>query len=288
MKQVEKLIWQCGPRTFFCGARTLIAGVLNITPDSFSDGGRYLDTRRAVEHGLAMVQEGADILDIGGESTRPSSSGVSLEEELSRVLPVIEGIRASSDVALSIDTMKAEVARRAIERGVEIVNDVSALRFDPEMMQVVADSEAGVILMHMQGMPATMQQNPQYEDVVGEVEEFLELRLEAAQRAGIDQGRICIDAGIGFGKTLEHNLHLIRAGWRLRGLGVPVMLGASRKSFIGRLLNGAPPEERLEGSLAAAVAGVLHGADIVRVHDVLPTRRACAVADAIKMLDGQE
>jgi dihydropteroate synthase len=278
---VERLLWRCGSHTFFCGPRTLIAGILNVTPDSFSDGGEFFDPRRAVEHACEMVQAGVDFIDVGGESTRPNASPVDSEEELRRVLPVIEGIRGVSDVPLSIDTTKAEVARRALEHGVEIVNDVSALRADPEMGRVVADSRAGLILMHMQGSPATMQVAPHYDDVVEEVGGFLEERIEAAQRLGIETDRICIDPGIGFGKNLEHNLELVAAGWRLRALGTPVMIGVSRKSFIGKLL-GAAPGERLEGSLAAAVAAVLQGADVVRTHDVAETRRACAMADALK------
>lgn len=281
MAQVERLVWRCRTRTFFCGARTLVAGILNVTPDSFSDGGDFFDPRRAVEHAIEMVQAGADFIDIGGESTRPQALPVSLEEELGRLLPVIEGIRALSDVPISVDTYKAEVARRVLDRGVEIINDISALNADPAMGEVVAASGAGLILMHMQGTPQTMQANPLYEDVVGEVESFLEARMEAAQRAGIDAECLCLDPGIGFGKNLNHNLAVLASGWRFRALGAPVFIGASRKSFIGKLLN-ATVDERLEGSLAAAVAGVLNGADIVRVHDVAETRKACAIADALK------
>lgn len=281
MGQVERLLWRCGSHTFFCGPRTLVAGILNVTPDSFSDGGEFFDPRRAVEHALEMVQAGADFIDIGGESTRPNAQPVNVEDELKRVLPVVEGIRASSDIPISVDTTKAEVARRALERGVEIINDISSLQADPEMGKVVAGSGAGLILMHMIGTPQTMQNNPQYEDVVADVESFLEVRLEAAQRMGIESECLCVDPGIGFGKTLDHNLALLGAGWRFRALGVPVLVGASRKSFIGKLLN-ATPDDRLEGSVAAAVAAVLNGADIVRVHDVAETRKACAIADALK------
>ena len=284
---IETLSWQCGPRTFFCGARTLIAGVVNVTPDSFSDGGDFLDPDAAIARALEMAAEGADMIDIGGESSRPGADSVPLEEELGRVLPVIEGIRASSDVPISIDTIKAEVARRAIARGVEIVNDISALRSDPAMGPLVAEKGVGLILMHMKGTPRTMQQHPEYEDVVAEVEAFLEERLEAALRIGIEIEQICLDPGIGFGKTLEHNLELIAAGWRFRSLGTPLLVGMSRKSFIGSLLD-LPVGERLEGSLAAAAAAVLRGADILRVHDVRATRRAVAVADAIKPYVQQE
>jgi dihydropteroate synthase len=284
---IETLSWQCGPRTFFCGARTLIAGVLNVTPDSFSDGGQFVDVNAAVEHALAMAAEGADMIDIGGESSRPGSDPVPLEEELRRVLPVIEGIRAASDVPISVDTTKAEVVRRAIGLGVEIVNDISALCADPAMAPLIADKGVGVILMHMRGAPRTMQQGPEHNDVIAEVEAFLEERMNAAIRAGIEIEQICVDPGIGFGKTLEHNLELIAAGWRFRALGTPLLVGMSRKSFIGALLD-LPANERLEGSLAAAVTAVLRGADILRVHDVRETRRAVTIADAIKPYVQQE
>lgn len=278
---IEKLAWQCGPRTFFCGARTLIAGVLNVTPDSFSDGDRYFRAGKAVERALEMAADGADIVDVGGESSRPGSDPVPLEEELRRVLPVIEGIRAASDVTISIDTQKAEVARRAIERGAEIVNDISALREDPAMAPLVAERGVGLVLMHMRGRPKTMQRDPQYDDVVADVETFLEERGRAAIDAGVRFEQICLDPGIGFGKTLEHNLALIGATNRLRDLGRPVLLGMSRKSFIGGLLE-LPVDDRVEGGLAAAVVGVLRGADILRVHDVRETRRAVIVADALR------
>lgn len=280
---IEKIRWRCGPRTFFCGPRTLIAGILNVTPDSFSDGGRHATAREAIEHARALIDAGADFLDIGGESSRPGSDPVPLDEELRRVLPVIEAIRTQSDIPLSIDTCKAEVARRAIERGVEIVNDITALRGDAGMAGVVAASGAGLVLMHMKGAPKTMQAAPHYDDVAAEVEAFFEERLVAAENAGIDTAQICLDPGIGFGKRLEDNLALVAAGWRFRELGLPVLVGASRKAFIGALLD-LPVGERLEGSLAAAVAAVLGGADIVRVHDVAQTRRALAVADAVKPL----
>ena len=281
MSSVKTLSWRCGARTFFCGPRALIAGVLNVTPDSFSDGGRFFRTEDAVRRARQMAEEGADFIDVGGESSRPGSVRLGTQEELRRVLPVIEEVRAMMDVAISVDTARAEVARAAIERGAEIVNDITALRGDPEMGRVVADSGAGLILMHMQGTPETMQENPRYDDVVAEVEAFLEERIQTAEDAGIERERLCIDPGIGFGKTLDHNLALIAAAGRLRRLGVPVLLGASRKSFIGALLD-LPADERLEGSLAAAVVGVLQGADVVRVHDVQATRRAVAIADALR------
>lgn len=275
------LIWQCRSRTFACGPRTLIAGVLNVTPDSFSDGGKYADPQKAVERALAMSEAGADFLDIGGESSRPGSEPVAAEEELRRVLPVIEAVRNASDIPISIDTTKAVVARAALERGAQIINDITALRGDPEMAEVAAESGAGLVLMHMLGGPRTMQNQPSYQDVVGEVETFFEERIEAALAAGIRRESLCLDPGIGFGKRLEDNLALIASGHRFRRLRAPLLIGASRKSFIGEILD-TPIAERLEGSLAAAVAAALHGADIVRVHDVSETRKALAITDAIK------
>jgi dihydropteroate synthase len=275
-------IWRCGDRVFVCGTRTIIVGILNVTPDSFSDGGRYATLPDAVVQARRMVAEGADMIDIGGESTRPGAPPVSEEEELHRVIPAIEAIRAECDIPLSIDTRKAAVAREALARGAQVVNDVSALTGDPGMLDAVAQSNAGVVLMHMQGIPETMQNHPNYADVVEEVALYLERRIADAVAAGVGLDRIAVDPGIGFGKTLEHNLALLTAGNRFHRLGTVVYIGASRKSFIGRLLGDVPPENRLEGSVAAAVASVLHGADIVRVHDVAATRRALAVADALR------
>jgi len=280
-REIEKRPWCCGARTFFCGARTLIMGVLNVTPDSFSDGGHFSDTGPALRHARAMIDAGVDIIDIGGESSRPGADAVTLDEERRRVLPVVEGIRAVSDVPISVDTTKAELARQAIGRGADIINDITALRGDSEMPHVAAETGVGLILMHMRGTPKTMQDDPFYEDPVGEVEAFFRERIDAAVAAGIATDHLCIDPGIGFGKRVEDNLALIAAGWRLGRLGFLVLLGVSRKSFLGALLD-LPVEERLEGSLAAGVAGVLCGADILRVHDVRETRRAAAVADALK------
>ncbi len=267
---------------FFQGLeRTLIMGIVNVTPDSFSDGGRFLDRERAVEHALRLVDEGADIIDIGGESTRPGAQPVPLEEELRRVIPVVEGLRRRSEVMISVDTYKAEVARRALEAGAEMVNDISALRFDPEMARVVAQHDAYVVLMHMQGTPQTMQDNPQYDDVVQDIREFLHERIAAAVAAGIKREKIIIDPGIGFGKLLEHNLEILRRLEELKALGRPILIGPSRKSFIGQL-TGLPVDQRLEGTIASVVVGVLHGAAIVRVHDVAPVRRALQIVDAIK------
>jgi len=263
------------------GRRTLIMGVVNVTPDSFSDGGRFLERERAVQRALALLDQGADILDIGGESTRPGARAVQLEEELERVLPVIRDIRRQRPEALvSIDTYKAPVARAALEAGAVMINDVTALGGDPEMAALAAESGAALVLMHMKGTPRTMQENPTYQDVVAEVRDFLGRRLERALAAGVEAERVMLDPGIGFGKTLEHNLLLIRHLESLRGLGRPILLGASRKAFIG-LLTGRPVEERLWGTIGAHVAGAALGADMVRVHDVGPVREALMVSDAI-------
>lgn len=282
MAGFEIITWQCRSRSFECGRKTLIAGILNITPDSFSDGGHYMDPAIAVARALEIVAQGADIIDIGGESSRPGAEPVDANEELARVIPVIEAIRKVCDVPISIDTSKAAVAHEAIARGAEIVNDISALRGDPYMARVVAESGAGAILMHMRGTPRTMQTMVDYEDVVGEVEDFLRERLAAAMEAGIPRERICLDPGIGFAKGLEANLDLLAASARFRELGAPVMIGASRKAFIGKLTGAAGGEGRMAGSVAACVAAVLRGADIVRVHNVAETRQAVAVADALR------
>lgn len=257
-----------------------------MTPDSFSDGGKYLDPNAAVQRALAMIDEGADIIDVGGESTRPRSVAygegaepVSVEEELRRVIPVIERLVQRTDIPLSIDTYKAEVARQALRAGAVIVNDISGLHFDPRMAEVVAEAHASVVIMHIKGTPKTMQENPTYEDIYGEITMSLSEGIALAQSAGIEQ--IIIDPGIGFGKTTEHNLQIIAGLECFCALGYPLCVGASRKSFIGVVLN-LPVTDRLEGSLAAGVAAVLHGAHILRVHDVRATKRAVMIADAIK------
>lgn len=263
------------------GRRTLIMGVVNVTPDSFSDGGRFLAAERATAQGLKLAEEGADILDIGGESTRPGADPVTAEEEMSRVLPVIRELSGRASAVISIDTYKASVARAAVEAGAGVINDVTALAGDPDMAAVAAETGAGVVLMHMKGEPRTMQKNPHYDDVVAEVTAFLAERAERAEAAGVAPEAIVLDPGIGFGKTLEHNLLLIRRLADLKALGKPVLLGASRKAFIG-LLTDRPPSERLYGSLGAHAAGALLGADMVRVHDVGPIREALQICDAIK------
>ena len=261
--------------------RTVLMGIINVTPDSFYDGGKRLDPERAVADGIGLVEAGAEVLDIGGESTRPGAQPVSLEEELQRVLPVIRGLRRNINVPISIDTYKAQVARAALSEGADIVNDISALRFDPQMALLVAAEKVPIVLMHMQGTPRTMQAEPCYNDVLGEVREFLAAQIDFAVQAGVERQNIIIDPGIGFGKTLEHNLALLRGLPTLATLGQPLLVGASRKAFIGRILK-LEPDERLEGSLAAAIVAVFGGAHIVRVHDVKETRRAIRVADAIR------
>ena len=255
-------------------------GILNVTPDSFSDGGRYLDARAAVARGLEMAAEGADIIDVGGESTRPGALPVAPDEEMARVVPVVREIRKESAALISVDTSKAAVARAAMDAGADIINDVSALRFDPDMAGVAADSGAAVVLMHMKGTPETMQVEPRYEDLFAEVRGFLEARADAARSAGIRRDRIIVDPGIGFGKTFAHNIALIEGLGFLDDLGFPVLAGVSRKSFIGKAL-GAGPGERLEGSLAAGVLCIERGTHILRVHDVRATRRAADMTDAV-------
>lgn len=261
--------------------RTALVGILNVTPDSFSDGGRYLDPEKAIARGLGLAEEGADLIDIGGESSRPGARPVSVEEELERVLPVVRSLRRAVSIPLSIDTYKAQVARAALDEGADLINDISALRFDPGMVSVIAAEKVPVVLMHMQGTPRTMQEKPHYRDVVEEVKGFLGERVEFALERGIRPQDVVVDPGIGFGKDLEHNLALLRGLSSLVSLGRPVLVGPSRKTFIGKILE-AGPEERLEGSLAAAVAAVLAGANMIRMHDVREARRAVAIADALR------
>lgn len=256
-----------------------LMGVVNVTPDSFSDGGLYLDPDAAIEHGQELEAAGAEILDVGGESTRPGAEEVSPGEELRRVVPVIEGL-AGGGAEISVDTSKAAVAGAALEAGAAIVNDVTALRGDPAMAALCADRGATVVLMHMLGTPRTMQRDPVYTDVVAEVKSFLAERLEVAVAAGVSVERIWLDPGIGFGKTAEHNLELLRRLGELRELGRPLVIGTSRKSFIGRL-DGSDAGERLGGTIASSVLAAAEGADVLRVHDVAEVGQAMAVAGAI-------
>jgi len=258
--------------------RTLICGILNITPDSFSDGGRYLSAGAAAARAFELESQGADLIDIGAESSRPGSAPVSFEEEGNRVLPVIRALAPRIKIPISIDTCKPEIARLAVKGGADIINDITGFR-DPAMIEAAAASGAAVIIMHMQGEPRTMQASPVYADVVSEVRAFLAERAAALKAAGVKQ--IILDPGIGFGKTLEHNLALIARLDELRELGYPVLLGVSRKRFI-ETLAGGNPEERLSGTIAACVAGAAKGADIIRVHDVAECRKAMLVADAIR------
>jgi dihydropteroate synthase len=257
--------------------RTRIMGVVNVTPDSFSDGGRWLDPAAAVAQGLRLEAEGADMLDIGGESTRPGAEPVGVDEELRRVIPVIEALAREARVPVSVDTRNAEVMRRAVAAGARLINDVAALGHGPDSLRVAAESGLPVVLMHAQGDPRTMQRDPRYDDVVLDVYDWLEARIAACEAAGIARARIIADPGIGFGKTLEHNLALLGSLSIFHGLGCPLLLGASRKSFIGRLIGGVPASERVPGSVAAALIAVAHGVQIVRVHDVAATRQGLAV-----------
>jgi len=271
-----------GSRTFRWGERTHLMGVVNVTPDSFSDGGHHLQQDAAVRHALALTEAGADLVDIGGESTRPGSGEVPLQVELDRVLPVIEAVHAATDIPISIDTRKAEVARQALRAGAVLVNDVSGLGHDPSLAAAVAEAGAALALMHIQGTPETMQVDPRYDDVVAEVIEKLAGSIDRGVAAGVARERIWVDPGIGFGKTVGHNLFLLRHLAELRVLGAPVLVGTSRKRFIGALAGGRRPEERLPGTLASLAAlAVLHGADVVRVHDVREAKDALALADAI-------
>jgi len=269
-----------GDRVLPTSTRCLVMGVLNVTPDSFSDGGRYLDHRAAVAHGLALAAEGADLLDVGGESSRPGVSYLDERTELDRVLPVIEALAGATDVPISIDTRKSGVAGAALAAGAGIVNDVTAGRDDPGLLGVAAEAKAPVVLMHMQGTPATMQDDPRYADVVAEVERFLAERCDAAEAAGVPHDGLVIDPGIGFGKRDEHNYALLAELARFTRLGHPVLVGTSRKGFIGRAL-GLPVHERAEGTAATVVWAVERGARIVRVHDVRHMVRTVRMTEAL-------
>ncbi len=262
------------------GERTLVMGIINITPDSFSDGGLMFDRDKAIAYGLDLASKGADIIDIGGESTRPGSEPVNLQEEIDRVIPVISALAPEINIPISIDTYKAKVADLALKAGASIINDISACTFDPQMLNVIMESNAGVILMHIKGTPRNMQKDPHYNDVVSEVRMFLSQQVEHLTRQGIERQRILVDPGIGFGKTLEHNILLLRNLKQFQNLGIGVLVGPSRKSFIG-LLTDKPVNERLEGTLAAVAVCALNGADLVRVHDVPQTIAALKVVDAI-------
>jgi dihydropteroate synthase len=255
-----------------------LMGIVNVTPDSFSDGGEFLDPERAIAHGRELAEEGADVLDIGGESTRPGAEAVSAGEELLRVQPVVEAL--AGELPVSIDTSKAVVAEAALDAGATMVNDVTALRGDPELAGVCAETSCELVLMHMLGDPRTMQENPTYDDVVDDVKAFLSERIEFAVAAGVDEQRIWIDPGIGFGKTVEHNLELHRRLGKLAELGRPITFGSSRKSFLGKL-TGAEVDDRVGGTIASNLIAYANGARMLRVHDVAPMRQALTVAEAI-------
>jgi dihydropteroate synthase len=275
--------WQLTDRVLVIERRPLVMGIVNVTPDSFSDGGKYANTDAAVARGLELVRQGADILDIGGESTRPGALPVSLEEELRRVVPVIQALARQTAVPLSVDTSKAEVARQSLSAGAQVINDVTAMTGDPEMAGVVRKSKAAVILMHMRGTPASMQQDPQYEDPVDEIGHYFEERLDFAVKVGIAPEQMVLDPGIGFGKTSDHNLEILAGLEKFQKFNRPVCLGVSRKGFVGRLLNNRPAERRVAGSLAAvAYAMTRRAVQIVRVHDVEETRDVVNVISAIQ------
>ena len=284
------MVFRFGNREVDFAARTHVMGILNVTPDSFSDGGEYMEPSRAVERGLAMVDEGADFVDVGGESTRPRGTAygqgaepITVQEELHRVIPVIRALVRQTDVPVSIDTSKSVVAREALEAGAVIVNDISGFSVDEAMPEVVAAAGASVIVMHMRGTPQTMHQQTLYEDLFGEVRNFLAAAVAKARRAGVAQ--IIVDPGIGFAKGVKDNLRLMAGAHEFQSLGCPVLMGPSRKAFIGDIL-GLPVDDRVEGTIGAAVAAAMFGAHIVRVHDVRPVRRALMIADAIRHAHG--
>lgn len=274
------MIWEGRGFSFSCYEKTLVMGILNVTPDSFSDGGWYFSQEGAVKRGLEMIDQGADIIDIGGESTRPGSEPVSIEEEVERVCPVIEQLASRTDIPISIDTYKAKVATEACKAGAKIINDISGLHFDAGMIKVAAENQVGLVLMHIKGKPKDMQIDPQYENLFSEIILYLKDAMDRAGEAGIPRTRIVLDPGIGFGKTLDHNLSLISNLGRLTILRRPLLIGLSRKSFIG-MITKTDTDDRLSGGIAAMVTGVIKGANIVRVHDVRETLQALRVTDAI-------
>lgn len=271
----------CRGKILDLGSRTHVMGILNVTPDSFSDGGRYADAERALAHARDMAAAGADIIDIGGESTRPGAAPLAQGEELRRIIPLIERLSAELAVPISVDTYKSSVAKKAIEAGAGIVNDISGLRFSRDMANVVADTGVAVVIMHIKGTPRDMQQDPVYDDVVGEVLSYLEEGIELAVKAGVDREKILIDPGIGFGKTLEHNLIILNRLEEFRALGRPILLGPSRKKFIGTILGVPAPEQRVDGTAAAVALGIERGARVLRVHDVARMVQVAKMTDAI-------
>ena len=271
---------RCGDHTLELGERSLLMGTINVTPDSFSDGGRFLQADQAIKQGELLASEGADILDVGGESTRPFSDSVDIEEELRRIIPVVGELAKRTSLPISIDTCKGQVARAALDAGATIINDISGLRFDPEMVQLAATSQVPLILMHMQGSPRTMQLEPHYGSLLSEIIGFLEERIQYACEAGVSRDQIIIDPGIGFGKNVKHNLLLIKHLDAFATLGQPILLGTSRKSFIGAVLD-KEVTEREPGTWATVCAGIIKGAHIVRVHEVTTCRQMADMVDAI-------
>lgn len=276
----SKFVIKWGKYCLDLSQRTYIMGILNITPDSFSDGGKYQEIDKAIEHGIQMVAQGADIIDIGGESTRPGSIRCSVKEELDRVIPVIRELSTQIDIPISIDTYKSDVAQKALQEGAQMVNDISALRFDPKMALVVAEYNVPLVLMHIQGTPQDMQKNPQYKSLIPEIIAQLNHSIKRAQKFGIKREMIIIDPGIGFGKTLQHNLEILSMLKEFKRLNAPILIGTSRKSLIGQVL-GVPVKERLEGTAATVAISIFNGANIIRVHDVLAMKRVAQMTDAI-------
>jgi dihydropteroate synthase len=276
----RKFELKLGKKILDFSSRTYLMGILNVTPDSFSDGGKFLNPKDAIKQALNMAEQGADIIDVGGESTRPGADSIPLEEELKRVIPVIEEVMKKTDVPISIDTYKSEVATRALDAGAEMVNDISALRFDPEMKKIISKYDVPVILMHIKGTPKNMQDDPHYDNVIQEISDYLKESIQMAEDSGIDKDKIIIDPGIGFGKRVKDNLEILRNLKKLTSLDKPILLGLSRKSFIGKALD-LPLDQRLEGSLAASAVAILNGAKILRVHDVRESKRAAQMVDAI-------
>ena len=277
----SEYVWKTSRRKITLGRKTMVMGILNITPDSFSDSGLFSSPQKAIEHGLAMADEGADIIDIGGESTRPGSRSVPVKIELKRVLPIIEGLTKKIKIPISIDTKKAEVARLAVDFGAEIINDISALNGDKNMAEIIRKTRAAAILMHMRGKPKNMQKGSlAYDNLMGEITDYLKQSSKKALNAGVEKDCIVIDPGIGFGKTPEDNYKIIKDLSELKALGMPVLIGTSRKSFIGKI-TGGKPDERMEGTAVTVAAAIMNGCHIIRVHDVAAMKKVAAVTDAI-------
>jgi dihydropteroate synthase len=279
LKMNPGYLYRFGSVQYDLASRTHIMGILNVTPDSFSDGGKYLDLEQAVVQGLKLVEDGADFIDVGGESTRPGSGPVLIEEEIRRVVPVIKALSKQVNIPISVDTYKSDAADAALQAGAVIVNDISAMTFDTKMASVIVKYQASIILMHMKGTPKTMQENPTYENVTREVQQFLSERLSAAKEAGIEQ--MIVDPGIGFGKKFDHNIQLLRELKSFTSLGYPLLVGPSRKAFLGAILN-LPANERIEGTAAVVTGNIMNGANIIRVHDVKEMKRVAMVTDALK------